>query len=192
MPPAKLVKAGEVAALCISGSKSSIKAPVDRLSLTFAGAKGDGHNAMARPAGVREPAYKRGTEIANLRQLSLVSMEELADIARRMNLDRIEPGWLAANIALEGAGPITQLPRGTIIRFQPSGASVYVTDVNTPCSFAAKLVGQGGGYAKTQTSNFVKHALGRRGLVALVYTEGEIAVGNTVEFLLSKPELPRP
>lgn len=190
MPALKRTRAGKVAGLYLSGVVSRIKAPVERLTFTFAGVTGDGHAGMTRPAGVREPGFKRGTEIANLRQVSLVSVEELADIAERMGIAGIDPGWVAANVAIEGAGPITQFPSGTIIRFLPSGASIYVTELNSPCSLAAKMIGKAGGFDKDQTSQFVRHAMGRRGLVGIVYAEGVVSVGDGVETIVTRPELP--
>jgi hypothetical protein len=54
-----------------------------------------------------------------------VSVEELSDIASRLGIAYIDPAWVAANIATEGAGPITQLPPGTLLRVS-SGASIYI------------------------------------------------------------------
>ena len=127
--------------------------------------------------------------LANLRQVSLVSTEELATIASRMGLSRLDPAWLAANIAIGGAGPITQLPRGTIIRF-PSGASLYVSDLNSPCRAAAKPIREHARPEHQQTSSFVPHALGRRGLVAFVYSQGQVSSGDAIEFLFAQPEPP--
>ena len=190
MPALKLIKSGRVCGLFIGDAPRRAKAPVDTLELTFAGVAGDAHGGLTRPAGVREPAFKRGTEIANLRQVSLVSAEELADIAQRMGITTIDPRWVAANIAIEGAGPITQFASGTVIRFLPSGASIYVTELNSPCSLAAKMIAKAGGYDTGVTSQFVRHATGRRGLVGTVYAEGRVARGDAVEVIFTQRELP--
>lgn len=192
MPALKRTKAGRIAGLFASCTGGAIKQPAGQLTLTFAGVLDDGHSGMTRPAGVREPAFKRGHEIANMRQLSLVSLEELAEVAALMGVARIDPGWIAANIAIEGAGPITQFPSGTIIRFQPSQASIYVTGLNTPCTFAAKLIAKAGRYPAADTASFVRHATGRRGLVGIVYAAGVISVGDSVEAIFAQPELPGP
>jgi MOSC domain-containing protein YiiM len=190
VPALQRKKHGRIAGLFASSASGSVKEPASQLTLTFAGVLDDGHAGMTRPAGVREPAFKRGHEIANMRQLSLVSMEELADAASLMGLARIDPGWIAANIAIEGAGPITQFPSGTIIRFQPSQASIYVTGLNTPCTFAAKLIAKAGRHPAADTASFVRHATGRRGLVGIVYAAGVISVGDSVEAIFAQPELP--
>jgi MOSC domain-containing protein YiiM len=97
---------------------------------------------------------------------------------------RIDPGWLAANIAIEGTGPITQLPPGTIIRV-PSGASIFVSELNSPCRVAARLLAQHGGYAGDDAT-FVRHAQGRRGVVGFVYAAGRVEVGDHVQLLFAK------
>jgi hypothetical protein len=189
MPAIKRQTMGAVASLHLGSAKKSASTPVSSLTLTFTGIVSDMHGGPTRVAGSREPAFKRGTRLANLRQVSLVSMEELDIIASRMGIKWLDPGWLAANIATEGAGPITQIPRGTIIRF-PSGASLYVSDLNSPCSAAASLIRRHGRVSEEQTSRFVPHSRGRRGLLAFVYAEGEINAGNPIEFLLPQRELP--
>ena len=189
MPAAKRQTKGTVASLHLGSAKKSATMPVPGLTLTFTGIDSDVNSGATRVAGPREPAFKRGTQLANLRQVSLVSMEELDIIASHMGIERLDPGWLAANIAIEGAGPITQVPRGTIILF-PSGASLYVSDLNSPCNAAADLIRRHGRVPEQQTSTFVRHAMGRRGLVALVYAEGDVHAGDPIEFLFQQPELP--
>lgn len=188
MPPARRRKNGRVAGLFRATGMSAVKLEVDSLQLTLDGVAEDGHAGRTRPAGVREPAYARGVEIANLRQVSLVSVEELQTIAGLIGMPALNAGWLAANIAIEGAGPITQIPRGTIVRFA-GGASLYITDLNTPCTFAAKMINQEAP-EPCQPRQFVKAALGRRGLVAMVYSEGLISQGDPVEWITFAPELP--
>ena len=189
MPVVRRQLIGRVASLYLGSAKRAPSTSVDSFMLTFTGIVADVHSGATRAAGPREPAFRRGTMLANLRQVSLVSTEELATIASRMGLARLDPAWLAANIAIEGAGPITQLPRGTIIRF-PSGASLYVSDLNSPCKAAANLIRKHVRPAQEQTLPFVPQALGRRGLVAFVYSQGQVSSGDAIEFLFAQPELP--
>jgi len=189
MPAVRRQTKGRVASLHVGSLKKAPSTSIDSFMLTFTGIVADVHSGATRAAGPREPAFRRGTTLANLRQVSLVSTEELATIASRMGLARLDPAWLAANIAIEGAGPITQLPRGTIIRF-PSGASLYVSDLNSPCKAAAKLIRDHARPAHKQTSSFVPHALGRRGLVAFVHSQGPVTSGDAIESLFAQPELP--
>lgn len=190
MPAGRRQTKGRVASLHVGSVKRASSTSVDSFMLTFTGIVADVHSGGTRAAGPREPAFRRGTMLANLRQVSLVSTEELATIASRMGLARLDPAWLAANIAIEGAGPITQLPRGTIIRF-PSGASLCVSDLNSPCKAASNFIREHARPAQQQTSPFVPHALGRRGLVAFVYSQGQVTSGDAIEFLFVQPELPK-
>ena len=189
MPAVRRQTKGRVASLHVGSVKRAPSTSVDSFMLTFTGIVGEVHGGATRAAGPREPAFRRGTVLANLRQVSLVSTEELASIASRMGLARLDPAWLAANIAIEGAGPITQLPRGTIIRF-PSGASLYVSDLNSPCRAAAKLIRDHARPTQERTLPFVSQAFGRRGLVAFVYAQGQVSSGDAIQFLFPQPELP--
>ena len=170
MPSIK--RGGRIAGLFVGDRNGQAKTSVPQVSLTLDGIDGDAHSGRTRKAGAREPAFPRGTSIANTRQISVVSVEELIEIASRVGVPRIDPGWLAASVAIEGAGPITHLPPGTIIRV-PSGASIYVSELNSPCRVAARLLAQHGGY-EGDASTFVRQAIGLRGVVGFVYAAGKV------------------
>ena len=122
MPPMKRLTGGRIAGLYVGNNKGTVKRPASSLLLTLDGIEGDAHAGRTQKTGAREPAFRRGTMVANTRQLSLVSVEELSEIASRLGITHIDPAWMAANIATDGAGPITQLPPGTLLRAS-SGAS---------------------------------------------------------------------
>ena len=61
------------------------------LTLALGGVPGDRHFGFTRKSGAREPWYPRGTEIRSGREISIVSLEELAEAARRMDLPATEP-----------------------------------------------------------------------------------------------------
>jgi hypothetical protein len=82
MPAIKRQTMGAVASLHLGSAKKSASTPVPSLTLTFTGIVSDAHGGPTRAAGPREPAFKRGTRLANLRQVSLVSMEELESSPR--------------------------------------------------------------------------------------------------------------
>ena len=46
--------------------------------------------------------YAQGTEIRNTRQISIVSVEELAFIADSMGIDTLQPEWVGANLLVSG------------------------------------------------------------------------------------------
>lgn len=78
------------------------------------------------------PWHRRGTEVANNRQLSLLSVEECAEVAARLELPELDPRLLGANLLVEGIDDLSALPPATRLYF-PSGATVFITGENGPC-----------------------------------------------------------
>ena len=73
--------------------------PVEFLDLDFQGAIGDRHYGATMTAGVREKKlFAKGTEVANLRQISIVDRGELAQVAAALGIEAIDPGVIADNI----------------------------------------------------------------------------------------------
>ena len=79
----------------------------ETIQCTLDGVVGDRHYGRTKSAGVREQYVSRGTEILNLRQISIVSQEELACIARTLGVPEITGQDLGANIVLEGIEHLT-------------------------------------------------------------------------------------
>lgn len=157
--------------------------PTESLRLGLDGVAGDRHAGFTRRSGGREPWYPRGTEIRSGRQLSLVSIEELDEIAKAMRLDVIEPGWIGANLVLSGAPRLSYLPAGTRLTFE-SGAVVVVENQNAPCRFAGRAIAR---HANSLGAEFAfpKVAKRLRGVVATVERAGEARAGQV---LLKIPE----
>jgi hypothetical protein len=153
--------------------------PVERLRLVLGGIEGDRHFGPTRPSDSRTPWHPRGTAIANTRQISIVSPEECAEIARRLGIARVEPRLIGANLALEGHPDLTGLPPATRLLF-PSGATLFVTEENRPCRHAGKVLAEEFAELRLELE-FVTAAQGRRGLVAIVEREGEIRAGDAVK-----------
>lgn len=97
---------------------------IDGAELKFGGMEGDRHFGVLAKADSRQPMYKRGTEIMNRRQLSLVSVEELQGIAERLGVRAILPEWLGANILVSGAPELTKLPMGIRMMLSSGGGLV--------------------------------------------------------------------
>ncbi|WP_448951697.1 MOSC domain-containing protein [Labrys neptuniae] len=155
------------------------------LVLDHEGIAGDRHAGFLRPADVRVPWFERHAPIQNERQISIVSTEELAVIAANLGIDRLEPEWLGANLAVEGLADVSFLPRGSRLFF-PSGAVLAVTDQNSPCRIAGaeverQLPGQDG-----LGLRFATAAKRLRGVVAYVDRPGAIRPGDS--FKLRVPE----
>lgn len=147
----------------------------DEMVLSFAGAEGEHHAGLTRPSCARVAAqYAKGTEIRNVRQVSLVSVEDLAAIAAGLRLDVIDPLWLGASIVVEGIPDFTFIPPSS--RLQAEGGATLTVDMeNRPCTFVARTIeaarpGHGAGFRTA--------AAGRRGVTAWVEREGTVRVGE--------------
>ena len=158
--------------------------PVASARLAFGGIEGDRHFGAVRAACSRTPWHARGTPILNTRQISIVSVEECREIARRLGVDRVEPRWIGANLVLEGDADLTGLPPATRLLF-PSGATLFVTEENRPCRHPGKVLSDVFAEPRLELG-FVRAAAGRRGLIAMVEREGEIAPGDEVKTMLPR------
>jgi MOSC domain-containing protein YiiM len=167
-----------VEALHVWPADATVPVARDLLDLTWLGAEEDRHAGLTMLSDSRtSKVYDRGVEIRNHRQLSLVSVEELALIAERLGLFHpLEAGLIADNIALSGAPDLTALPRMTRLEFS-SGAVVITGGVNMPCTLAGAMVSARHG---TAPGKFPKAAMDLRGITGWVDRPGRIAVGDTV------------
>ncbi len=168
---------GEVVRLLTTPDPGSfLTRPVETLVLDLEGIPGDRHRGFTRPAGARERWYKSGTQIRSGRQLSLVSVEELAEVARRMDLPAIDPAWIGANIVVSGIAHFTALPWGARI-FLGAGAVLVNEGDNAPCRFAGAGIAAEYPERRGLDMLFVKAAKDRRGIVASVERAGAVAPG---------------
>lgn len=170
-----------VEALFASRDGTAVSAPVDSLGLTFEGIEGDRHGGPTRQSGGREPWYKRGTEIRNERQLSIVSTDELALAADAMEIDRIAPEWIGANMVLGGVPSLSMLPPRSLLFFE-NGAVIKIDGQNAPCRYAGNEIAANfpDRNANALALAFPKAAVGKRGLVGWVEKPGAITVGETI------------
>ena len=147
------------------------------LQLMFSGIAGDCHAGLTRPSDSRTlKQYPRNTEIRNTRAATLLSVEELADIARAMGIPEMKPEWAGANIVTSGIPDLTLLPPCARLQF-PSGATLTIDMENAPCRQVADLVTQ---HHPVQSKGFVAAAKHKRGLTAWVEREGEIRTGDSI------------
>ena len=73
-------------------------APLTEMPLSFAGLSGEVHAGLTRPSCSRvTKQYPRGTEIRNVRQLCVVSAEEMAEVAADMGLSAMDYAWVGAS-----------------------------------------------------------------------------------------------
>ncbi|WP_439124143.1 MOSC domain-containing protein [Marivita sp.] len=157
----------------------------DILDLTFDGPARERHSGRTRPSCSRVTTqYPRGTEIANVRQLSVLSSEELAVIASEMGLDALDPIWLGATLVIEGIPDFTLVPPSSRLQ-APDGATLIIDMENRPCHLPAREIetrhpGKGKAF-KTAAQN-------RRGVTAWVERPGRIALGEPLQ--LHVPDQP--
>lgn len=158
------------------------------LPLTFEGIEGDFHAGISRKSGGREPWYERGTVMRNERQVSILSREELAEIAQGMGIDELQPGWIGANLVLEGIEQMSYLPPRTLLFFE-GGVTLRVDGYNAPCRLAGSKIaeavgaepGPDGDHTRSDMALAFKDAAHmKRGLVAWVEREGVIKPGEEV------------
>jgi hypothetical protein len=180
--------ASRVAACLIADGGDFVSHPVDRIVLDFCGIVGDHHAGRTRRSTSREPWYARGTEIRNDRQLTIVSSVELAEVAERMELPFIEPGWIGANLVFADIPDLTLLPAGTKLLFA-GGASLNVEAENRPCRVAGRSIGKHYPGRSGLDLLFPKLGQRKRGLVASVEKPGVIEGGEAVEVHLPRQRL---
>lgn len=174
-----------VARCLIADGDTFASRPVESLTLDFAGIPGDFHAGATRKAGSREPWYPRGTEIRNDRQVTIVSREELVEVAALMELADVAPEWIGANLVFTGLAGLSLTPHGTRLFFA-GGVTLLVEAENGPCKIAGAAIGKETGRDGFDLL-FPKVARHKRGLVASVERPGTILSGETVKVRRPRP-----
>ncbi len=156
-----------------------------RLEITLDGVVGDCHSGRTRPSDSRTlTQYKRGIDIFNSRQFSIASVEDLADVATRMDIPEVKPEWIGANLLIKDIPDFTLLPPGSRLMFS-SGATVIVDLENHPCKYPAEVIER---HHPGKGLSVPKLAMKKRGVVAFTEHGGEIAVGDTIRIFLPTQE----
>jgi len=149
----------------------------DQLGLSFDGITGGRHQGETRPSCVRvRNVYPQGTTIANVRQLTILSAEELADIAADMKLETLDPRLLGVSIVLSGIPDFTHIPPSSRLQ-GPSGVTVVVDTENRPCILPGREIeAEEPGYGAA----FKPAATNRRGVTAWVERPGALVLGESL------------
>ncbi len=148
---------------------------VAEMPLTFAGFPDEIHAGLTREACSRVTAqHPKGTPIRNVRQVSLVGAEDMAAVATRLGLPRIDYAQVGASVVVEGIPDFTYLPPSSRLQ-GPDGVTLVVDMENLPCIEPAKTIEAAHpGHGKA----FKEAARGKRGVTAWVEREGTLRVGD--------------
>lgn len=166
----------------VPAASGSLRAePVDRLELGFAGDSGARHEGTERKSCSRVMnLYPRGTKIRNVRQLTILSAEEMAEIGAAIGVEALDPGLLGASVVLSGIPDFTHVPPSSRLQ-APSGLTITVDMENRPCQFPAREIeADHEGHGK----GFIEAARGRRGVTAWVERPGALALGDRLKLFV--------
>lgn len=160
--------------------------PLQEITASFDGFHPEAHSGLTRPSDNRVTSqYPLGTPIRNTRQFSILSTEELAQIAQSMAIDEFDPRWLGASMVIQGIPDFSHVPPSSRLQFR-SGATLTVDMENRPCVLPGPEINlDHPGKGKL----FKPAATGLRGVTAWVEREGIIQLGDPVR--LHIPDQPR-
>jgi len=168
-----------VVSVNVGSSGSFGKDESHSIQVELDGVVGDRHRSFQRETWTSDK-QPPGTVRRNERQWSAVSVEELAAMAREMDIaGPLTAGHMGANLGIAGIDRFSRLPRGTLLSF-PSGAVLMVEEYNPPCldmakKLAAELFTRSG--RPLSASALSKAAMLTRGLVGVVEVPGMIRAG---------------
>lgn len=174
-----------------SGSRDRlgfVSTRVERLDLDHGGIPGDRHHGASRVAGPRERWLPRGTSLRNDRQLSALSVDDLATVAASLDLDRLPPEWLGGNLLVEGIAAFSHIAPGSQFAIGgvwsgkgcfDGGCVLRVEAYNVPCRLTGRAIAAATGRPELEFA-FVKAAARLRGLVLSVTMPGPVVPGDAV------------
>lgn len=147
----------------------------------YSGFEGEAHGGLTRPSCSRMAMlHPKGTEIRNTRQMSVLSTEEMAEIAAAMGLDHLDPGLLGASMLVTGIPDFTHIPPSS--RLQAGNGTTLVVDLeNGPCIWPGKEVER---LHKGFGARFKPAAEDRRGITGWVEREGALSVGDKLRLFV--------
>lgn len=170
---------GSVVSTLINPDRAASLASVycDGVDVDFSGLANDSHAGLVRAACVRvKHQYIEGTKIRNTRQVSIVSTEELLEVAQKLDIPEVKPEWVGANLLIKGIPHLTFLPPSSRLIF-PSGVGLVVDMENAPCAYPGEVIDK---HHPGRGASFARTAVNRRGITAWVESEGRIEVGDKV------------
>jgi len=158
-----------------------VSEPLSAMELDFPGPPGEAHGGLTRPSCSRVlNLYPRDTVIRNTRQLSVLSVEEMAEIAAAMGLETLDPALIGASMVLAGIPDLSHLPPASRLLAE-SGACITVDLENAPCMLPARPIetrhpGVG--------QRFKAAAKDRRGVTVWVEAAGRVVLGDRLRLFV--------
>lgn len=154
-------------------------------NVSFAGIEDESHGGLTRASCSRVLSqHRRGTEIRNTRQFSIMSQEQLAQIAQGMGVSGLTPDQVGASLMLRGIPDFTHVPPSSRLQ-TPVGTTLIVDMENRPCHLPAKVIDE---TFPSKGRAFKTAASGKRGVTASVERPGPLSVGDV--FTLHIPDQP--
>lgn len=143
------------------------------------------HYGNSRSAGKRDKKlFEKGQTIKNTRQISGVSLEELEQIEKSLNIEYLDPSCLGSCLVFSGIEKLSLLPPTTRLEFE-NGTIIKVDQYNVPCHFPGDCISDH--YKNSKLSNeFIKHAKFKRGFLGYVELGGTLRVGESCK--IHKPK----
>lgn len=195
---------GTVEAVLIGSHPSSmISKEVEKIKVARGyGIKGDNHAGVrlidSRETKLLSFGLLKGMEIANHREFSAVSLEEITQISQTMGLPKpISHGYLGENLVLSGIPKLTELPCGTLLFFCKDSKTIrtavlIVFGENLPCRLPGDMIQKYASDIPNLSSLFPKAAMGKRGVIGSIYCSGHIHKGDTVILKIPKQRIYNP
>ncbi|MEC9198724.1 MAG: MOSC domain-containing protein [Pseudomonadota bacterium] len=151
--------------------------PLEEMTLDFGGVATEAHAGVTRPSCSRVISqHPRDTTIANVRQLTIMSAEEQAQIAEEMGVDSFNPAWAGVSIVIEGIPDFTRVPPSSRLQSE-DGTTIVIDMENRPCHLPAREIEKDAEGAGGKFKAAAKH---RRGVTAWVERPGTLRIGDTV------------
>jgi len=168
--------------LVYSGNEGEPSAEIKSVDVSYSGFAGEAHSGLTRQSCSRvKRQYPKGTEIRNTRQITILSQEELTEIAAKLEIPALDPAWLWANCVMSGLPDLSSVPPSSRMIFE-SGVSLVIDMENAPCRHPGDMISQ---HYPEAGKHFAKRAAGLRGVTAWVEREGKLEVGDA--FVLHCP-----
>lgn len=154
---------------------------VGSVDMGFQGVTGEKHGGDTRASCSRVTMlYPKGTTVRNVRQLSIISQEELDAIAQAIDLNQVDPSLLGASIVIRGIPDFTHVPPASRL-VAPSGLTLTIDMENRPCIYPGKEIEA---RHKGHGAAFKSAAKDRRGVTAWVERPGPLQLGDALKLFI--------